>query len=148
FCIRRVLRRIRGMRGGTTLARHTSNFRSWSRCRGLVAALYSVDHSRPRLVLRREAWLSFLARMEGVLFGHGFSAGGLHLGLGCIVDRRNRSSNFCAFLAPRSSPGACSERNSIFGHQPPSWDRRFCCLCKGGGFSDAAVVLRSVNGFF
>src|SRR5437667_1228408 len=49
FYIRRVLWRICPMRRGTTVARHAPTFRRGSRCSSLVAALHSVDHSRPGL---------------------------------------------------------------------------------------------------
>ena len=95
-----------------------------------------------------EAWFSFFARMEAALCGDRFPADGFHVGLGCIVDRRTRSGNLRAFLAPRSSSRACPGPDSICGHQPRSWGGRLRCLSKASGSAHAAVVLRAADGFF
>src|SRR5439155_7640991 len=71
-----------------------------------------------------------------------------HVGLGCIVDRRTRSGNFRAFLAPGSSSRPRPTPDSICGLQPRSWSGRFRFLSKAWGSADAAVVLRAAHGFF
>ena len=80
-----------------------------------------------------QAWFSFFARMEAALCGDRFPADGFHVGLGCTMDRRTRSGNFRAFLAPRSSSRACPGPDSICGHQPRSWGGRLRFLSKAIG---------------
>ena len=95
-----------------------------------------------------KAWFSFFARMEAALCGDRFPADGFHVGLGCIVDRRTRSGNFCPFLAPGSSSRPCPGPDSICGHQPRSWGGRLRFLSKASGAAHAAVALRAADGFF
>ena len=86
--------------------------------------------------------------MEAALCGDRFPAAGFHVGLGCIVDRRTRSDNFRAFLAPRSSSRACPGPDSICGHQPRSWSGRLRFLSKAGGVPHVSVALCAANGLF
>src|SRR5205809_547807 len=85
------------------------------------------------------AAFSFFARMDAALCGDRFPGDGFHLGLGCIVDRRTRSDNFRAFLAPRSSSRACPWPDSICGHQPHFWSGRIRFFSKAGGVPHISV---------
>ena len=94
-----------------------------------------------------QPWFSFFTRMGGVLCGDRFPPDGFHVGLGCTMDRRTRSGNLRAFLAPGSSSRACPGPDFVCWHQPGSWGDSLCCLFKASRPADALVALRPADGF-